>query len=343
MKDKKRHINIPIFIPHDGCPHNCIFCNQRKISGHSRSPSLNEIEETVEKHLKTVKPEDSCEIAFFGGSFTGIPVDAQEKYLSLAEKYVAEGLVSGIRLSTRPDYINKEILDFLRKHSVKVIELGIQSFDEEVLQNSGRLYSPEEAFNACRLVKESGFSLGIQTMIGLPGDTFEKSLITARTAVSLKPDMVRIYPTLVIRETGLEDLYKNREYRPLSLDEAVLWCSKLIPIYEAAGISVLRIGLHDAEGLKEKDDVIVGSVHPAFGELVYSKIWYDMISNELSKYGTTQSKSLFIYVSPSYVSQATGHKRENIKCLKERFNLSKVKVLPNMDMEQAFRIELRDR
>lgn len=340
MKNRNRHINIPIFIPHDGCPHDCIFCNQRKISGHIKSPDLKEIQETVEKHLDTVNSGDSCEIAFFGGSFTGIPVAEQEKYLSLADSYVKKGLVSGIRLSTRPDYIDKNILFFLGKYSVKVIELGIQSLDEEVLLKSSRLYTPEEAINACNLVKKFGFLLGVQTMIGLPSDTFEKSLKTAKIIVELKPDMVRIYPTLVVKETGLEELYRNNEYLPLSLDEAVLWCSRLIPMYESAGISVLRVGLHDAEGLKEKSDVIAGPVHPAFGELVYSRIWLDKISNELKNYGKTQGRSLIIYVNPSDISQVIGNNRINIKCLKESHGFSNVKVLPNKDMGQAFRIEL---
>lgn len=342
MKDKKRHINIPIFIPHDGCPHNCIFCNQKKISGHSRSPSLEQIEETVEEYLGTIKPGDSCEIAFFGGSFTGIPVTDQEKYLNLAEKYVTKGFVSGIHMSTHPGYINKDILEFLGKYPVKVIELGIQSFDEEVLQKSSRLYTPEEAIKACCLVKEFGFSLGIQTMIGLPGDTFEKSMKTAEMVVELNPDMVRIYPTLVVKDTGLEELYKNNEYMPLSLDEAVLWCSKLVPVYESAGIAVLRVGLHDAAGLERKDDIIAGPVHPAFGELVYSRIWFEAISRELLKYGRTQGKSLAIHVSPPYVSQVVGYNRENIKCLKKRFNFSNIKVLPNTDMEQVFRVDLKE-
>ncbi|NLY17506.1 MAG: radical SAM protein [Clostridiaceae bacterium] len=341
MKDK-RHINIPIFIPHSGCPHSCVFCNQRKISGHSKSPEPEQIKETVEKYLDTVGPEDTCEIAFFGGSFTGITIADQKEYLNLAESFVKKGFVSGIRLSTRPDYINKDILDFLGKYSVKVIELGIQSLDKEVLQKSSRLYTPEEAINACYLVKKSGFSLGIQTMIGLPGDTFEKSLKTAEAVVAIKPDMVRIYPTLVVKDTGLEELYMNKNYRPLSLDEAVLWCSKLVQIYESAGITVLRIGLHDAAGLEKKDDIIAGPVHPAFGELVYSGIWLDKICNELLTYGNIQGRGLNIYVSPSKISQVTGYNRKNIKYLKERFNFSKIRVLPNMDKAQAFRIELNE-
>lgn len=340
MMNKKRHINIPIFIPHDGCPHDCIFCNQRRISGHNHSPSISGVKEIIDRHLKTVRPEDFCEIAFFGGSFTGIPVAKQDEYLRLADCYVTKGCVSGVRLSTRPDYIDEDILKFLKKHSVKVIEIGVQSLDEEVLRNSARFYTPEEAIRSCNLVKEFGFSLGVQTMLGLPGDTFEKSLETAKNIIKTKPDMVRIYPTLVIRDTELEKIYNRRQYNPLSLEDAVLWCSKLIPMYEAAGISVLRIGLHDAGGLKAKNDVVAGPVHPAFGELVYSNIWRETVIEELLSHGSTQGKGLLIHVHPSEVSQIIGQHRNNIIYIKEHFNLSHVKVLPNMEMKQAFRIEL---
>ncbi|MDD4296019.1 MAG: radical SAM protein [Ruminiclostridium sp.] len=328
MMNKKKHINIPIFIPHVGCPHDCIFCNQRRISGQNQPPSLSQIHEIINRHLESARPEDLCEIAFFGGSFTGIPALEQEEYLKIAESYVKRGFVSGIRLSTRPDYINENILKFLKKYSVKVIELGIQSLDIDVLNNSSRFYKPEEAIKACNLIKQYGFSLGAQTMIGLPGDTFEKSLETAKIIISIKPDMVRIYPTLVIRDTGLEEIYAKGEYQPLSVDEAVLWCSKLVQMYEAAGITILRVGLHDAGGLQEKSDAVAGPMHPAFGELVYSKIWLDKVIKELSSYGSIEGKNLIIYV-PSYeVSKATGQHRSNIDFLKKHFNLSGVKISP---------------
>ena len=353
MMNKKKHINIPIFIPHVGCPHDCIFCNQRRISGQNKPSSLSQIHEIINRHLESAKPEDSCEIAFFGGSFTGIPAIEQEEYLKLAESYVKRGFVSGIRLSTRPDYINDKILEFLKKYSVKVIELGIQSLDMDVLKNSSRFYTPEEAIKACNLVKQYGFSLGVQTMIGLPGDTFEKSQETAKKIISIKPDMVRIYPTLVIRDTGLEEIYAKGEYQPLSVDEAVLWCSKITPMYDAAGITILRIGLHDAGGLQQKSDAVAGPVHPAFGELVYSKIWLDKVIKELSSYGSIEGKNLIIHVPPSEVSKASGQHRSNIAFLKKHFNLSSVKIspdnakalpdsvkiLPNKDMNKSFRIE----
>jgi len=218
-----RHINIPVFIPHEGCPNDCIFCNQRKISGTLRAPNEQEIRKIIEEHLETARDEDFCEIAFFGGSFTGLPIYRQEQYLGIARHYVETGRVKGIRLSTRPDYINDEILDFLKEYSVKVVELGIQSLDEEVLRRSNRHYSPETALLACRMIKEHGLSLGVQTMIGLPGDTLEKSINTARRLIELKPDMARIYPTLVISGTALEQEYLNKRYSPLSLNEAVFW------------------------------------------------------------------------------------------------------------------------
>lgn len=342
MRRVSRHINIPIFIPHEGCPHNCIFCNQKKISGHIKAPSLDSIKEIINSHLSTITDNDYCEIAFFGGSFTGLDQAEQEKYLKLVYNFVQQGLVKGIRLSTRPDYINREILELLKKYSVKVIELGIQSFDGDVLKKSGRFYSPDEAEKACILIKKYGFSLGVQTMIGLPGDTIEKSVDTAKRTIEIKPDMVRIYPTLVIRDTELEDIYKKGEYIPLSLDEAVAWCAKLIPMYEAAGITVLRVGLHDAGGLREKNDVVAGPVHSAFGELVYSKIWLDRIEKQLEAYGKTPGRNLIIHVASYDVSRVVGYQRRNLLYLKEHYGFSNIKVIPNTDMDTSLRFEFSD-
>ena len=321
-----KHINIPVFIPHEGCPNDCIFCNQRKISGHLHAPSEAEMREIVERHLKTANPDDYCEIAFFGGSFTGISKVVQKKYLNIAQEYVSMGKVKGIRLSTRPDYINADILTLLKEYSVKVIELGIQSLDEEVLRKSLRNYRPEEAISACQMIKEYGFSLGVQTMIGLPGDTLERSIDTAKRLIELKPDMVRIYPTLVIKETALAEEYINNRYTPLLLEDAVLWCSILVPLYEEANVRVLRIGLQNTDELTEENEVIAGPAHPAFGALVYSKIWLNRITKKLENTDISK-KRLTIHVAPSQVSLVIGQNKQNIKYLKSNYQFSDIKWL----------------
>lgn len=336
-----KHINIPIFIPHEGCPNDCVFCNQRKISGHVHAPSLADIEKIIEEHLRTVNHDDYCEIAFFGGSFTGLPEQQQEKYLKIAHRYVLDGRVKGVRLSTRPDYISKEILCLLEKYSVKVIELGIQSLDEEVLRKSLRNYSPQTAIAACRMIKEYGFSLGVQTMIGLPSDTLEKSIDTAKRLIELNPDMVRIYPTLVIRGTALFDEFINQRYSPLSLDDAVLWCSKLVPMYENANIQVLRIGLQATDEIRKDNEVIAGPVHPAFGALVYSKIWLDRIVKELENIKISKKK-LIIHVAPSEVSKVIGQNKQNVYYLKRNFGFSTVKVAGDRHSRKSVDFEFQD-
>jgi histone acetyltransferase (RNA polymerase elongator complex component) len=319
-------MNIPIFIPHKGCPNDCIFCNQRRISGCIAAPAEAEMRRIIQTHLSASNHPQNCEIAFFGGSFTGLPSSEQERYLELAEEFVRNGLVHGIRLSTRPDYINDEVLELLGRYSVKIIEIGIQSLDPEVLEQSRRFYSIDTALNACRLVRDHGFSLGVQTMLGLPGDTLEKSLLTAKTLILQKPDMVRIYPTLVIRDTELENLHHNGQYKPLTLDEAVSWCAEIIPLYEAAGIQILRIGLHQTENMEIGAEIAAGPVHPAFGELVYSEIWRKKISRKLEQVSKA-GKILIIHVAASEVSRVVGQRHKNLDFFKQAYGFTSIKVL----------------
>ncbi|HAA25473.1 MAG TPA: radical SAM protein [Ruminiclostridium sp.] len=322
----KRHINIPVFIPHKGCPNDCVFCNQKKISGYADAPGIDEIKSIIESHVSTKKPSDSYEIAFFGGSFTGLPLSDQERYLKLAEGYVYAGLVDGIRLSTRPDYIDENTLLFLKKFPVKVIELGIQSLDNEVLMRSRRGYTKDTALKACRMVKNMGFLLGVQVMIGLPADTLEKSIETSKMLIAEKPDMVRIYPTLVIKGTELASEYAAGRYRPLTVSEAVSWCEKIVPLYENSGIKVLRIGLQGSDEIREGGEVLAGPVHPAFGELVYSRIWLNRIINEIERAKETVTKNVIIHVPQNSVSAVIGQKRVNINILKERYGFLAVNV-----------------
>ena len=337
----KRHINIPVFIPHKGCPNNCVFCNQKKISGYTAPPAVNEIKSIIDAYLSTKKPSDSYEIAFFGGSFTGLPFNEQERYLKLAESYVNAGLVDGIRLSTRPDYVDENTLLFLKKFPVKVIELGIQSLDNEVLIRSRRGYTSDEAIIACRRVKHMGFSLGVQVMIGLPADTLEKSVETSKKLINEKPDMARIYPTLVIKGTELESEYALGRYQPLTVSEAVSWCERIIPLYENSGIKVLRIGLQGTNQIRKGGEVLAGPVHPAFGELVYSRIWLNRIIDEIERMKAAMTKSVVIQVPKNSVSAVIGQKRENVYILTKKYGFLSLRVKGDLKGGNPL-IEFRD-
>ena len=228
---QKKYFTIPIFIPQLACPFQCIYCNQRSISGTLTEPTEQEILKIIELHLSTIPLLNShIEVGIFGGSFTCLPENDQEKYLKIIQPFFESGVIQGIRLSTRPDYITENILNALKKYNVTTIELGAQSLDDEVLKLSGRGHKAKDIINASKLIKQNGFSLGLQMMLGLPGDTLEKSTRTAKAIVSLKADNTRIYPTLVIKNTVLEKLYRENNYTPLSLMEAVEWTKEVYKI-----------------------------------------------------------------------------------------------------------------
>lgn len=299
-----------------GCLFDCVFCNQRYISGQRHVMGDDEIMAKVESHLSTLPPKNSViEIGFFGGSFTGLPIDEQKHYLELVRPWIASSKVSGIRLSTRPDYINAEILAMLKGNGVTTIELGVQSMDDEVLMQAGRWHTAEDVRQAAAMIKENGFSLGLQMMIGLPGDMPGKSMQTAQEIIKLGAESTRIYPTLVIRNTALESLYRQGNFKPLSSDEAVEWCSSIVPLFEEAGVKILRLGLHPSEGILNGDDLVAGPFHVAFGEMVYSKIWNNIL-NELE---SDPSADITIFVNPKQLNHAIGHKGMNRKMLEGRF------------------------
>lgn len=318
-----KHFTIPIFIPELACPHQCVFCNQRKISGHQESPSLNEIKTIIEEHLATIPQENShIEIGFFGGNFTGIEIDEQENYLKVVQPYLKDGRVSGVRLSTRPDYINQEILNLLKKYNVSIIELGAQSMDEDVLEKSGREHSIDDVISASNLVVENGFFLGLQMMIGLPGDSFEKSRITAQKIIELKADNTRIYPTLVIKGTKLEDLFNNGNYQPLSLEEAVNWSKELFLMFEKANVNIIRMGLHPSEDILG-DDFLAGPFHQSFKELVLTEIWNDIFKQ---KFSIKTENDITILVSPLQLNYAIGYKAKNKLYLQKFYKKVKFKT-----------------
>ncbi|HEY5586884.1 MAG TPA: radical SAM protein [Ruminiclostridium sp.] len=324
----KKHIVIPIFVPHKGCPFDCIYCNQKIISGQLNEANEAEIRKTIEDHLKTCG-DAFVEIGFYGGSFTGIPAKEQEWYLKIGYSYVKTGKVMQMRLSTRPDYITTEILDLLIKYGVKTIELGAQSLDDEVLRCSNRGHSIEVVTQAAQMIKDKGLSLGIQTMIGLPKDSKEKAIITAQRVVKMAPDMVRIYPTLVIKNTYLQKMYLDGRYQPLTIEEAVDICAELLAIYEDNNINVIRIGLQPTDSISETGEVEAGPFHPAFRQLVQSKLLLNKMIQYIKLNNLSDLTDIIIECKPQDISNIIGQKRINIFELKRAFNFKDITVKIN--------------
>lgn len=328
-KMSKRNYIIPIFVPHTGCPNDCIFCNQRKITGKSTDLTAGEIVERIESYLETLPGENrTLEIAFFGGSFTGIDMDIQREFLDVAYSYKQRGIVDKIRLSTRPDYIDVERLELLKSRGVDIIELGVQSMDSEVLEKSYRGHTREHVVEAAKLIAEYGFTLGLQMMVGLPGDSFEKSIETAREIIALKPQIARIYPTLVIVETELENEYRNGNYSALSLEEAVYRSKYILYLLESSGIQVIRVGLQPSDNISEGGDIVAGPFHPAFRQLVEGEMYYDIVDNYLSGKEQTEGLELVISADASKISEIAGQGGVNKKRLIKKYGLGKISISP---------------
>lgn len=279
----KKHAIIPIFIPHRGCPNDCVFCNQRKITARTDYVTPEDTRKTIEEWLTTLADVETVEIAFYGGSFTGLEIEEQSSFLAVALEYKDAGRISKIHLSTRPDYIDREILDNLRKFRVDTVELGVQSFDDEVLRKSNRGHTSEQVYKAVELLKEYGFEFGIQLMIGLPGDSLETCIESARITAELKPSLTRLYPTIVLDDTELKEMYLRGEYEPLSREEAVERCKEMYKILESAGITIMRVGLKSTDIIGEGGAINGGTYHPAFRQFVESAIARERIEPELAK------------------------------------------------------------
>ncbi len=327
----KTHYNIPIFIPELACPHQCVFCNQEKISGAESVPKPEDIKHIINKHLSTIPENRHVEIAFFGGSFSGIPLNMQEQYLKRANYFIKNNKVSCIRFSTRPDYINKEVLELSKRYNVQTIELGAQSTDDFVLKKSGRGHSFEQIKKASDLIIKNDIKLGLQMMIGLPGDTREKSLKTANDIVLLKADNTRIYPTLVIKGTALEKMYNEGKYEALSLDEAVDRSKDIVKIFENANVKIIRTGLHPSEELSYDKSLLAGPYHPSFKELVLTEIWSDIIDKEI---GDLNNKELIIRVNTKQLNYAVGYKGKNKNLLISKGNKVKFVADPSFKKYQ---------
>lgn len=263
---KYKQLVIPIFIPFGGCEHQCVFCNQDNITGESGLPTTSEVRETIELYLSTWKGIGRKEVAFYGGSFTALKKSLQEEYLSTAFEYVKSGQLEGIRFSTRPDCIDQLVVDFAASYGVDIIELGVQSMDDNVLKLSGRGHSGADVIKASKIIKDNGITLVLQIMPGLPGDGQETVIYTAKTVASLAPSFVRVYPTLVIKDTPLFKLYERGDYTPWSMEAMVDVCREIRDIFESKDIKIIRMGLQPTKELEET--LVAGPYHPAFRSLV---------------------------------------------------------------------------
>lgn len=330
----KKHAIIPIFIPHQGCPNSCVFCNQRDITARNRVPLASDVGNTIEKYLPTLSGRglETIEVAFFGGSFTGLSIETQTMYLKVAKGYKDKGLIHKIHLSTRPDYINKEILDNLKLYGVDIIELGVQSFDEDVLRLSNRGHSSQCVYESSLLIKEYGFELGLQLMIGLPGDTMEKDLFSAWELVKIGPSIARLYPTVVIRDTRLYQMYLDNQYEPLSQMEAVAITKEMVKIISSAGINIIRIGLKSTDVINDSNlgAVAEGTFHPAFRQLVESELAKEMLEAELLEFmDKNQSGHAILYFSSrnESFSNMVGNNKINKKYFAERYPCVKIEYI----------------
>ena len=337
---KKKHINIPIFIPHLGCPNHCVFCNQRSISGKS-SFEESGIREEIERALSTVRKDQEAEIAFFGGSFTGIDRGLMIRLLETAQDFIRERRVASIRLSTRPDYISEEILSVLSKYEVRCIELGIQSMDDRVLNAAKRGHTVRDSETACRLIREYGFSLVGQMMTGLPYSTPEAERMTAERICELGAEGARIYPTMVFRATELEDMVHSGEYCPPELDDAISRTAGALEVFADAGVPVIRIGLHSGEALYSEEGISFGVYHPAMGELVEGELYYWRIGAALlDAGGNTAGKNVTVMVPKGELSKAVGQHGRNRKRL-ENENPGKEFAFREKDGMEKYRVLIK--
>ncbi|MCQ2545471.1 MAG: radical SAM protein [Clostridia bacterium] len=285
----KKHAIIPVFIPHKGCPNDCVFCNQKAITARTADVSPEDVRNIIEQYLPTLTGRglETIELAFFGGSFTGIPIEEQSALLKVAQEYKQAGKIDKIHMSTRPDYITPEILDNLKRFDADTIELGVQSFDDEVLAKSNRGHTASQVYKACDLIKDYGFELGIQLMIGLPGDSLQKCIYSAKETVKIGPSIARLYPTIVLDDTALYDMYKAGTYHALTTEEAVDITKEMYRILANAGINIIRVGLKSTDLISgsgsDSDHTQGHTYHPAFRQLVEGEIAREDLEQQLAR------------------------------------------------------------
>ena len=335
----KKHANIPIFIPHLGCPNDCVFCNQRIISGHMEFDE-NDVKKDIEAALFDIESTgeiEEIEIAFFGGSFTGIDRGLMIRLLECAYGYVESGRVHSIRLSTRPDYIDGEILSILKKYGVRTIELGLQSMDDQVLKATKRGHSALDGERACTLIKEQGFELVGQMMIGLPQSDLQKEIATAEKICAMGVDGARVYPTVVFFDTELCHMAERAEYTPLDNESAVRRCAEVLKVFNKNDVPCIRVGLCASENLSSTERVYGGANHSAIGELAMGEVFFDKMCEELEGMPDDgNDKSVVFYVPLGAISKAVGQKKRNINRIKDKYFVKKhiksIKILEKNEL-----------
>ena len=334
----KSHYIIPIFVPHEGCPHDCVFCNQNSITGTSTKVDAMYVEQVVNEYLKTITSEGAIiEISFFGGTFTAIQMEKQIELLTVAKKYKDNNKIKFIRLSTRPDYIDDNILRNLKKYSVDIIELGVQSLDEDVLLKSGRGHTAQDVERASKLIKQYGFVLGHQVMLGLPGDSIEKDIETAKGVIALKPDICRIYPALIIKDTHMETMYIEKSFKPYTLSEAINISKVIYLMMIANQINVIRIGLQPTEEISEGNELIAGPFHPAFRELVegslYNDLLYDIIINDF--YSDSSLNKILVKINPKDISKLYANGKSFFNDIKKQISTFSIEVFQDISLKRG--------
>jgi histone acetyltransferase (RNA polymerase elongator complex component) len=321
---------VPVFIPHAGCPHRCVFCDQTRTTGRSeRLPGAKELDDAIDRFLGYRKePRRHTEISFYGGNFLGLPEDKILFLLEHAARYVAGGQADGIRFSTRPDTIDSRRLGLLERFPVTTIELGVQSMNDQVLAATRRGHTARDARRAVALLKETRYRLGLQMMVGLPADTFPSAVATGEALCGLEPDFVRIYPTLVLRGSALARRYRQKQYRPMALDDAVEQVKALYLLFARSAIPVIRMGLQATDGLDTGADVVAGPYHPAFGELVHAALWLEALDRCIETLGL-KGGALEIGLNPKLISRVRGQRNENVDRLTRAFALSSIRFAPD--------------
>lgn len=337
----KKHAIIPIFIPHLGCPNDCVFCNQKKITARTCAPDCDDVNATIEEWLSTLEPRhvknggsiENIEVSFYGGSFTGLPIEEQSMYLAIAKDYLDAERIDAIHLSTRPDYIDDGILTNLKNYGVSTIEIGVQSFDDAVLAASNRGHNAAVVYEAARMIKSYGFKLGIQLMIGLPGDSMESCIYSAKEAVSLQPELARLYPTIVLDDTRLLEMYESGEYTALSRDEAVERTLAMYKILDNAGIYIMRVGLKSTDIIGDGGAINGGTYHPAFRQLVEGRLMREKAEIEIEKSIDNNISEITIFSNTSWFSNLIGNCAENRKYLEAKYPDKKIKFAINDELD----------
>lgn len=316
---------IPVFVPHLGCPNDCVFCNQRRISGSTVPATPKDVDNAISNAAALPRTGAKRQLAFYGGSFTAIPTAEQTALLAAAKAHLDAGEIDSVRLSTRPDAIDAVTLKRLKDYGVDTIELGAQSMCDEVLLLSGRGHTAADVETASKMIKAEGFRLILQMMTGLPGDTKERSIETAQRIIALAPDGVRIYPTVIVRDTALFDLWQAGRYKEHSVEQAVDWCAALVPLFDAAGIPIIRLGLNPTEELSG-GAAAGGAYHPALGELVKSRIMLERARQILC--GVQPGSAVVLGTAAGKISQLVGQHRCNVTALTAEFGLKSLKIRP---------------